>query len=151
MAWVPSEDSDQTGHLLRLTRVFHCTQWIAKDPSFLYGDCEDWSDRADVQADLRLRWAHMSFCWFCRALAQMIFTIAPDKSLFQSKIMGTVLISLWKCGYSLEVPHRDTSDEYHSIYFPGEIRKIYLGYHHLSEAIDRHRSLSGPINDCSLI
>ena len=27
------------------------------------------SDWANVQADLSLRWAHMSFCWFCCAVA----------------------------------------------------------------------------------
>ena len=30
-----------------------------------------WSDWVDAQADLSLRWAHMSFCWFCRAAAQL--------------------------------------------------------------------------------
>ena len=25
----------------------------------------------DAQADLSLRWAHMSFCWFCHAAAQV--------------------------------------------------------------------------------
>ena len=33
-------------------------------------DSEDGSDWTDSQADLSLRWAHMSFCWFCHALAQ---------------------------------------------------------------------------------
>ena len=42
-----------------------CTQWVAKDPSFLHADSEDWSDWADAQADLSLRWVHRSFCWFC--------------------------------------------------------------------------------------
>ena len=32
---------------------------------------EDWSDWADAQADLSLRWAHMPFCWFCHEAAQM--------------------------------------------------------------------------------
>ena len=32
-----------------------------------------WSVRADAQADLKLRWAHMSFCWFCRAAAQIVY------------------------------------------------------------------------------
>ena len=27
---------------------------------------------ADAQADLSFRWAHISFCWFCHAQAQMI-------------------------------------------------------------------------------
>ena len=32
-----------------------------------------WSDRADAQADLSLRWAHMPFCWFCHDAAQILF------------------------------------------------------------------------------
>ena len=47
-----------------------CAQWVAKDPSFLHADREDWSDWADAQADLSLRWAPISFCWFCREVAQ---------------------------------------------------------------------------------
>ena len=38
-----------------------CAQWAAKDPSFLHADSEDWSDWADTQADLSLRWAHTHF------------------------------------------------------------------------------------------
>ena len=33
-----------------------------------------WSDWADAQADRSLRWAHVSFCWFCHAVAQMNLT-----------------------------------------------------------------------------
>ena len=32
---------------------------------------EDWSDWADAQADLSLRWVQRSFCWFCHEAAQM--------------------------------------------------------------------------------
>ena len=39
-----------------------CAQWVAKDPSFLHADSEDWSDWAD--ADLSLRWAHSHFVGF---------------------------------------------------------------------------------------
>ena len=46
-----------------------CAQWVAKDPSFLHADSEDWSDWADAQADLSLCWAHMTFCWFCHEVA----------------------------------------------------------------------------------
>ena len=35
-----------------------CAHWVAKDPRFLHVDSEDWSDKADAQADLSLRWAH---------------------------------------------------------------------------------------------
>ena len=31
-----------------------------------------WSDWMDVQADLSLRWVHLSFYWFCHAVAQML-------------------------------------------------------------------------------
>ena len=30
-----------------------------------------WSDWADAQADLSLRWAHMPFCWFCHEAAHV--------------------------------------------------------------------------------
>ena len=36
-----------------------CTQWVAKDPSFLHADSGLWSDWADAQADLSLHWEHM--------------------------------------------------------------------------------------------
>ena len=49
----PSEDSNQPGHL--------CTQWVAKDPSFLHAGSED--------SDLSLHWAHMPFSWFCHEAA----------------------------------------------------------------------------------
>ena len=47
-----------------------CAQWVAKDPMLLQPDSEDWSNWEDAQADLSLYWAHMSFCWFCRAAAR---------------------------------------------------------------------------------
>ena len=34
---------------------------------------KDWSDCADVQADQCLQWAHMSFCWFCHAVAHLCY------------------------------------------------------------------------------
>ena len=39
-----------------------------------------WSDWADAQADLSLRWAHMPFCWFCHALADFFFSYFPMKN-----------------------------------------------------------------------
>ena len=55
-----------------------CAQWVATNPSFLYADSKDWSDWADAQADLSLRWAHMPLCRFCHALA--LFTLASLNS-----------------------------------------------------------------------
>ena len=40
-----------------------------KVPTLLHADSKYWSDWADAQADLSLRWVHRSFFWFCHALA----------------------------------------------------------------------------------
>ena len=61
-AWV-SAQSDQSSL---------CAQWVAKDPSFLHADSEDWSDWADSQPDQSLSWGHMPFCWICHEAAQFI-------------------------------------------------------------------------------
>ena len=55
------------------------TQWVAKDPSFLHADSEDWSDWADTQADLSLRWVHVLFCWFCHEAAQIVLIENTEK------------------------------------------------------------------------
>ena len=43
-----------------------CALWVAKDPMLLH------VDREDSEADLSLRWAHMSVCLFCHAAAQKL-------------------------------------------------------------------------------
>ena len=45
--------------------------WVAKDLMILHADSEDWSDWADAQADLSIRWAHMPLCWFWREAAHI--------------------------------------------------------------------------------
>ena len=50
-----------------------CALCVAKDPILLPAESED-SDqsRRMPEADLCLRWAHTSFCWFCHAADQMM-------------------------------------------------------------------------------
>ena len=82
MACAPSEDSDQPGHPPSLTRVFAVrsmgsksyqslirvfdvrmkTHWVPYYP--LSALRRLWSDWADAQADLNLRWAHRHFVGF---------------------------------------------------------------------------------------
>ena len=72
MACVPSEDSDQPGHPPSLIRVFAVRMkkaWVLSYP--LSAQWRLWSDWADAQADLSLRWEYMPFCWFCHKAAQM--------------------------------------------------------------------------------
>ena len=56
-----------------------------------------WTEKTDqtgqAQADLSLRWGHMSFCWFCHVLADM-----------KNKYFFLFLHQNISCGYSLEFP-----------------------------------------------
>ena len=68
----PSEDSDQPGHLPRLIRVFTVRMkkhWVFSLP--LSAQRGLWSDWADAQADLSLRWVHRPLCWFCHEAAHL--------------------------------------------------------------------------------
>ena len=65
MACAPSEDSDQHGHTPSLIRGFAVRMKKALVPSYpLSTKRRLWSDWADAQADLSLRWAHISFVGF---------------------------------------------------------------------------------------
>ena len=73
MAGAPSIDSDQPGHPPTLIRVFAVCMKKAQVLSYpLSTQRSLWSDWADAQADLSLRWVHMSFCWYCHAVAPRV-------------------------------------------------------------------------------
>ena len=70
MTRAPSEDSDQPGYPPSLNKVFAVRSMESWGPTVSScGQRKLWSDWADAQADLSLRWAHMSFCWFCHEAA----------------------------------------------------------------------------------
>ena len=72
MTFAPSEDSDQTGQMPSLIRVFAVRMkkaWVLSYP--LNAQRRLWPDWADAQAHLSIRWAHMPFCWFCHEAAQI--------------------------------------------------------------------------------
>ena len=72
MACAPSEDSDQPGLPPSLIRVFAVRMKKAWVLSYLLSaEQRLWSDWANAQADLSLRWAHMPFCRLCHALAHI--------------------------------------------------------------------------------
>ena len=61
----PSKDSDQPGHPPSLIRVFAVRMKKARVLSYpLSAQRRLWSDWADAQADLGLRWAHTRFVGF---------------------------------------------------------------------------------------
>ena len=65
----PSEDSEpgQPPSLIRVFAVRMKKVWVLSYP--LSAQRRLWSDWVAAQADLSLRWAHMSFCWFCHEAA----------------------------------------------------------------------------------
>ena len=73
----PSEDLDQPGHPPSLIRVFAVRMkkaWVLSYP--FSAQRRLWSDWADAQADLSLRWAHSeSLCWFCHEVAQLQYVL----------------------------------------------------------------------------
>ena len=73
IACAPSKDSDQPAHLPSLIRVFAVRMkkpWVLSYP--MSAQQRLWSDWADPQADLCLRWAHRSFCCFCPQVAHVM-------------------------------------------------------------------------------
>ena len=53
MAYAPSKDSDQPGHLPSLIRASLCAHWVGKDASFLHTDSKD-SDQTVRLQNLQL-------------------------------------------------------------------------------------------------
>ena len=83
--WARCKDSDQTGRICRAVRMKK--HWVLSYP--LSALQRLWSDWADAQADLSLRWAHRSFCWSCHEVAQFVFLTSDDVKSSKS------VTSLW--------------------------------------------------------
>ena len=76
----PNEDSDQSGRMPRLIRVFACAQWVAKGLWFLHADSE-YSDQTGRMP--RLIWfslGALSFCWFCPVAAHLKAGETPSRA-----------------------------------------------------------------------
>ena len=91
MVCAPSEDSDQPGRQPSLIRVFAVRSMGSLGPKLSScGQRRLWSDWADAQADLRLRWAHIPFYWLCHEAAHMSSYKSLSTKLF--KVTRTHLI-----------------------------------------------------------
>ena len=101
----PSEDSDQPGHLPRLIRVFAVRMkkpWILSYP--VSAPQRLWSDWANAQADLSLRWAHTQFVgfvmsrlnyfqiWFVQEFLPLLFVIGSQLFYFKCLLLFFTLI-----------------------------------------------------------
>ena len=122
--YAPSEDSDQPGHPPSLIRVFAvrmkkawvliATHWADSEDSDQPGHPQRrlWSDWADAQANLSLRWAHTHFVgfvtmrlicyaknlWFCPQLkcgvVNWVFLETGRRVLRHIALMSTVVQSV---------------------------------------------------------
>ena len=74
MACAPSEDSAQPGHL-PIQISLRCPHEESLRPQLPTDRAAKTlgSDWTDAQANLGLRWAHMSLCWFCHVAAHFVF------------------------------------------------------------------------------
>ena len=106
-----SEDSDQPGHPPSLIRVFAVCLMGSYGPKLSScGQWRLWSDWADVQADLSLRWVHMPVYWFCHEAAHIwlgkggtylyrtfpVFYMFDSKNNFTGKMnLNLINIDLW--------------------------------------------------------
>ena len=83
---VPSKDSDQPGHLPSLIRVFAVRMkkaWVLNYP--LCAQRRLWSDWADAQAVLSLRWPHNHFVGFVMRL--LIFNLLMPRVQYNENLM----------------------------------------------------------------
>ena len=83
----PSEDSDQPGHPPSLIRVFAvCMKkaWVLSYP--LCAQRRLWSDWADAQDDLSLRWAHTHFVGF--VMLRLIYLIQKCLPMITNSLLN---------------------------------------------------------------
>ena len=68
-----------------------CTQWVAKDPSFLHADSKESDQTARMPRPICYCWAHMRFCWFCHADADMLSSRIRRNPFLLSIPIDTIL------------------------------------------------------------
>ena len=118
MACAPSEDSDQPGHPPSLIRVFAVRMkktWVLSYP--LSAQRRLWSDWADAQADLSLRWAH--FCWFCHEAAHIIVSYSYKVSINGENKQALLNLNIHTSYFSHAVNY---SHEYVTFWYVWNIR-----------------------------
>ena len=96
--YVRPAKTDQPGHPPSLIRVFAVRMkkhWVLSYPFSALRRL--WSDWADAQADLSLRWAHMPRHWFCHEAAQITWWLQTVKYFSDPTSQTTGLVSSTPC------------------------------------------------------
>ena len=97
MACEPSKVSDQPGHPPNLIRVFAVRMkkaWVLSYP--LSAQRSLWSDRADAQADLSLRWAHSHFVGFVMSWLNYTLEKYMNYGIMMFKTSPVMCLSLFQ-------------------------------------------------------
>ena len=69
--------------------------WVLSFP--LGAQQRHWSNCTDLQADLSLCWMHMSFCWFCRAVAKIYFSMTFSDGSYVPESCCDKKRNRWMC------------------------------------------------------
>ena len=91
---VTIKDSEQTAHPFSMARVLVYPS--LDSPEAVEGTCEQWrpwSDCADAQANLSLRWSQKSYCRFFRALIHMMWAGRHHFLQISGERMCTILFN----------------------------------------------------------
>ena len=121
MACAPSEDSEQPGHPPSLIRVFAVRikkAWVLSYP--LSAQRRLWSDWADAQADMSLRWAHSHFVGFA---TRRLILKTPDLKGTQDRKNERYLFALFNRFLSWHPRHP---------FFPCHLFRHYENCSHVS-------------------
>ena len=90
-----------------------CAQWVAKDPSFLHADSEDWSLGGCLGWSESSLGAH-TFCWFCHVAVQMDMKFKYSvsyRSYLVPEISGVKKPVLDKRNNTCESMYEDTQEK----------------------------------------
>ena len=87
----PCEDSDQPGHRPSLIWVFTVRFMGSQEPRLSScGQRRLWSDWANAQADLSVRWVHMPFCWFCHEAVHFMLTVSLPFRFYDKGLVSDI-------------------------------------------------------------
>ena len=85
-----------------------CAQLVAKVPSFLHAESEDWSDWLDAQAHLSLRWAHSYIVGFVMSQLKCGQCQEQNEPHYEKTCLWKYATRSWNSGYRKKPKISDT-------------------------------------------
>ena len=94
--YATSKDSDQPS----MARVLVHPSMDSPEAIKAYVISEDWSDCADTQADLFLRWLDKIYCRFCHVLAHLVLFVCSSWGLTHCRLNRLSHSIYWKSNFN---------------------------------------------------